>query len=150
MTDPLAVRVAVQLRADARAAGAARHFISATCEASGVDADICSTAALLVSELVTNAVVHARTEVDMHILPSRRRLRVEVTDGDPTGRVEVQPHDVTGRGGEDCSCCSCWPVTGALKRRRRARPCGSNSRSKPSAVTSRGFLIDGGARDDGG
>jgi len=101
VSEPLATSVSVELRADTRAPSVARRFISATCEASGIDPDTCATAALLVSELVANAVIHARTEVLMHVQPAAQRLRVEVSDGDPTGDVHVQPIDpaaMAGRG----------------------------------------------------
>jgi anti-sigma regulatory factor (Ser/Thr protein kinase) len=91
----------VELRPEPTAPATARHFIAATCEASGVDPDICATAALLVSELVTNAVLHAGTEVVMHVIPAAERLRVEVVDGHPGGHVRAQtpdPSNPRGRG----------------------------------------------------
>jgi anti-sigma regulatory factor (Ser/Thr protein kinase) len=45
--------------------------------------DLGESAELVVSELVTNAVVHARTEVTVRVVPSRRGARVEVGDGSP-------------------------------------------------------------------
>ncbi len=93
--------MSVELRPSAKAPATARHFIAVTCEASGVDPQVCSTAALLVSELVTNAVLHAGTDVIMHVTPGAARLRVEVVDGSPGGLVRVQDSDPTssrGRG----------------------------------------------------
>ena len=40
-------------------------------------------ALVLTSELVTNAVVHARTQVDVRVEVERDRMRVEVADSDP-------------------------------------------------------------------
>lgn len=47
---------------------------------------------LLVSELATNAVLHARTPVWLTLCRRGRRLRVEVGDGDPRPpRVDLRP-----------------------------------------------------------
>lgn len=40
-------------------------------------------ALLLTSELVTNAVIHARSEVDLTVTQNGSRVRVEVADDDP-------------------------------------------------------------------
>jgi anti-sigma regulatory factor (Ser/Thr protein kinase) len=61
------------------------------------DASIVGTVELLVSELVTNAIVHAasapRVEADL----GRERIRVDVYDGDPTPpRVRVPDAEQPG------------------------------------------------------
>jgi GAF domain-containing protein/anti-sigma regulatory factor (Ser/Thr protein kinase) len=58
------------------------------------------TAALLTSELVTNAVVHAHTAVGLRVSAIGDRLRVEASDGSRRRPVRVQPgdEDVGGRG----------------------------------------------------
>jgi len=58
------------------------------------------TAALLTSELVTNAVVHAHTAVGLRVSAIGDRLRVEASDGSRRRLVRVQPgdEDVGGRG----------------------------------------------------
>jgi anti-sigma regulatory factor (Ser/Thr protein kinase) len=62
--------------------------------------DIADTVALLVTELVTNAILHARTDLhlDVEIYSDRVRLRVE----DRSARAPVVKHydtdDATGRG----------------------------------------------------
>ena len=92
---------AVWFRPDPRAPSVARRFITTACEASGLHPDICATAALLVSELVTNAVVHAGTDVQMQVLPAERRLRVQVSDADPADppqMLPVDPRTARGRG----------------------------------------------------
>jgi anti-sigma regulatory factor (Ser/Thr protein kinase) len=55
---------------------------------------------LLVSELVTNAVVHARTDVDVRVRYDGRRLRVTIGDGDSQqpGRPRKNRARTTGRG----------------------------------------------------
>ena len=58
-------------------------------------------ARLLVSELVTNAVMHAATELDLTVLLRGDRLSVAVGDHDRrplAPRVEVATTDVHGRG----------------------------------------------------
>ena len=59
----------------------ARHWIAAHLR--DLPADVTGCAALLTSELVTNAVLHAATPlcVTLHILPDR--IRVDVADGNP-------------------------------------------------------------------
>lgn len=63
----------------------------------GADADV---AQLLVTELVTNAVVHARSEVCVGVSCSGPRIRVEVADDCPLPPRPRVPglDDTTGRG----------------------------------------------------
>lgn len=59
------------------------------------------TVALLVSELVTNVVLHARTACELRISSDDDVLRVEVRDGHdalPTGSVRPDPLALSGRG----------------------------------------------------
>ena len=69
----------------------ARQFVA---EALGsVPPDVRSTAALLVSELATNAIIHATSTFDVAITyptPSGR-LRIEVTDADETQPAPLEP-----------------------------------------------------------
>jgi anti-sigma regulatory factor (Ser/Thr protein kinase) len=76
---------------------AARHFVRRELGAVDVDVD---TAALLVSEVVTNAVLHARTSVRLSIRSSRSEAHIEVRDGSPVEpRVHAfSPTSATGRG----------------------------------------------------
>jgi GAF domain-containing protein/anti-sigma regulatory factor (Ser/Thr protein kinase) len=64
------------------------------------DPDLFDTAALLVSELVTNAVVHARTSVGLRVSAVGDRLRVEVADGSRARpvRQDFRPEATGGRG----------------------------------------------------
>ena len=64
------------LPADPRSARDARRFLEAHLEDSGR----LETAQLLVSELVGNAVLHARTAICVRVHHDDSRLRVEVTD----------------------------------------------------------------------
>ena len=76
----------------------ARHWIAAHLR--DLSPDVSDCAALLTSELVTNAVLHAGTPmcVTLHILPDR--IRVDVADGNPTfpSIKEYGREAATGRG----------------------------------------------------
>lgn len=75
----------------------ARRFVRDQLATSRVDVD---TALLLVSEVVTNAVLHARSELLVQISQRDEHVRVEVRDGSPSGprlrRFAVD--SATGRG----------------------------------------------------
>jgi anti-sigma regulatory factor (Ser/Thr protein kinase) len=64
------------------------------------DADNRDAVVLLVSELVTNAIVHARTEVTVRLAMSGRCVRVEVDDGSSAvpDRRTPRAHHPGGRG----------------------------------------------------
>jgi len=72
----------IRLDAEPRSVGHARRFCSATLEGWGVAGELIDTCVLLVSELATNAVLHARTPFTVTI-ERRPALRVEVHDEDP-------------------------------------------------------------------
>jgi PAS domain S-box-containing protein len=76
-------------------AAQARHFVRAALH--DVAPDLVDTAQLLVSELVTNAVLHARTEVDVSASLADGTVRVGVTDRRPD-RPPV-PHDCSSYAG---------------------------------------------------
>ena len=87
------------LAAEPSSAAAARRFtaelLTAWCLPERAD-----TATLLVSELVTNAVLHARTECELVVRFADEVLRVEVHDQSPVppGLRRYQPDAATGRG----------------------------------------------------
>ena len=63
--------------------------------------EVADTMALLVSELVSNVVLHARTTCSLSIESSDDRIRVEVQDGSdrlPGGSEEPDPLGQSGRG----------------------------------------------------
>lgn len=76
-----------------------RRLVRDVLAAAGRD-DLADVAELLVSEVVTNALVHAGTPVEVRARVGERGLRVEVSDGSP--RVPVVRHyaslTATGRG----------------------------------------------------
>jgi CheY-like chemotaxis protein/anti-sigma regulatory factor (Ser/Thr protein kinase) len=93
-------RVAIRtLSAHPSAVGEARRFVCQRCEAWGCG-ELVNDAALVASELVTNAVVHARAGVELRVSFVRRVLRLEVVDsggGTPDPRVATD-EDEHGRG----------------------------------------------------
>jgi anti-sigma regulatory factor (Ser/Thr protein kinase) len=83
-----------------RAPGEARRFVS-TALAGRLGREDVESAALVVSELVTNAVVHAGTGVEVGLELDGRVLRLRVADGDtrpPVPRRAVTDELSTGRG----------------------------------------------------
>lgn len=70
-----------------QAAGEARGFVAEVCSDAGLD-DLIETAVLLTSELVTNGVLHARTDIGVAAAVSERSLRVDVHDHDPRPPVK--------------------------------------------------------------
>lgn len=79
----------------AQSAREARRFLAESLP--GVSPDILYTAQLLVSELVTNAVLHASTEIELRTWAAGGRLHVRVFDEAPT-RLPI-PHDQTAEAG---------------------------------------------------
>jgi sigma-B regulation protein RsbU (phosphoserine phosphatase) len=75
-------QLATTLPPDGRSAGRARRAIEAALDDAGL-AGFTDEALLLVTELVTNAVVHAGTDMDLRIDTAPGWLRVEVMDQSP-------------------------------------------------------------------
>lgn len=83
---------------DPRSPWRARRFVTETL--SDTTAHLADVVALLVSEVVTNAVLHARTEVRVSIERGDDTIRVEVADESHTGPAKrpVSQQAATGRG----------------------------------------------------
>lgn len=102
---------------DPQSARAARRFISQVLTGWDDDeGDLTDTVTLLVSELVTNAVLHAGSEVEVSVRLTPTAARVEVSDASSHG---VAPRDAaededSGRG---------LALVGTLARRWGVRPC---------------------------
>ena len=60
-----------------------RRYTVAVCREGGLDDDLVDNAALLVSEVATNALVHGRGEVHVTAEVTGGSVRVEVTDEEP-------------------------------------------------------------------
>ena len=84
---------------DAAAIGRARRFTAAFLRDHGVAGPI-DTVVLLVSELVTNALLHSSASAELRLLLTKRGLRVEVKDKSPSTPYVKQYSDTatTGRG----------------------------------------------------
>ena len=93
------VHASVTLPPEPRSPRAARRFV-ADALSSWHGEHWEAAAALLVTELVTNAVLHARTPITVQLVQAGARLRIEVSDGSPR-RPAPRAYDVdatTGRG----------------------------------------------------
>ncbi len=77
----------LELPATPAAASVARLFVRCLCEEWGVGS-VADVAELLSSELVTNAVLHARSGIELEAARTASALRVDVRD---VGRGRVQP-----------------------------------------------------------
>ncbi len=73
------MRATTELAADPRSAGRARQFASRTLAGWGLH-ELDEAVVLLVSELVTNAVLHARSRIELVLAGENGKLRVEVHD----------------------------------------------------------------------
>lgn len=91
---------AITLPPEAESAGEARRYMAGLLRQAGCDAEISDTALLLVSELVTNAIVHARTWCQVTFDVKARSVSAAVADGSPSPVVPSQPDtaDTSGRG----------------------------------------------------
>ncbi|MFC4463978.1 ATP-binding protein [Streptomyces xiangluensis] len=94
---------AFTLPADGRAVAEARHLVREQLSNWGTDPDGCDTAALVVSELFTNAVVHTSSQaIACNVEATPDQLLIQVTD-DGSGPSTPMPqrantHDEDGRG----------------------------------------------------
>lgn len=72
---------------------AARQFVTEALVEGGAT-NVVEVAQLLVSELATNAVVHARTDFSVSVHLAAGHLYVELRDGDRTRPEVVEPRDM--------------------------------------------------------
>ena len=77
----------------------ARRFVRDALSVWGIDGALAQTVALLVSELVTNAVLHAVPPIDLTLDWEDPLLRVEVSDGANRMPEMIEPPRPAGRGG---------------------------------------------------
>ena len=91
---------AVSLPPHARSAGDARRLVRRTLISWGCPPAVRETAELLVSELVANAVRHARTGIRLTLRAQGGAVRAEVSDGSPHRPRPRLPetHSESGRG----------------------------------------------------
>jgi anti-sigma regulatory factor (Ser/Thr protein kinase) len=90
----------LQVGADLRAVRAARRFVRGHCAGAALAAEQCDDAVLLTSELVTNAVLHGRSEVCVEVRARDGALRVAVLDENSRRPAPVaeDPDALDGRG----------------------------------------------------
>lgn len=81
--EPLEVRASLGLAAGPRSPAAARRFISEFCSAAALGDELCQTAALLTSELVTNAIRYGGSRAVLEARMPGGALRVSVHDDNP-------------------------------------------------------------------
>ena len=72
----------LRLSEDITSAARARRFVEERCAAWGFDA-VVDDAVLVVSELVTNAVIHGKSSAELRLVRAQDILRVEVADDGP-------------------------------------------------------------------
>lgn len=89
----------LQLEPDRSNVALARRFVMDAVHRLGRDA-AADVAELLTSEVVTNAVLHAGTAVQLRVLGEQGAVRIEVTDGSVAApaRRHYSPEAATGRG----------------------------------------------------
>lgn len=86
----------------------ARHFTVGTLRGWGIG-ELCDDAALVVTELAANAVVHARSGFTVSLSARGDRVRISVRDADPRGREALVPVPLHGLGAVD-ALASRWGV----------------------------------------
>ncbi len=98
LVEEAAARVSTDLPSATASAGTARRFLRDSLGAP--DEALLADAELLVSELVTNAVLHASSSPRLDIVLDDERVRVEVYDDDPVMPRMLQPDEgaLGGRG----------------------------------------------------
>ena len=97
--DDVITSVSERFPADLKSARTARRFVAGVLESWGCD-ELQDSAALLVSELVTNAVVHAHSTVELAVHLRPTRVRVEVIDmaREHVRRRDARDDEQSGRG----------------------------------------------------
>lgn len=93
------MQVTARFAASLHSPAAARRFVGRALEGrQGLSQDDRDAALLLVSELVTNAVVHAHSAVEVSVRVDNGTLRIAVRDQDPTVPVRRAADDGGGFG----------------------------------------------------
>ena len=95
------VQQRITLAPAAESARTARRLVADVLATAGAG-DFTDTATLLTSELVTNGIMHAHTDLQVVVEATRTWVRVEVVDGNPQlpSRREYDESAITGRGME--------------------------------------------------
>lgn len=99
MHDPVEIRASVVLSAVPASAATARRFITDICNAGKLGEHTCATAALLVSELVTNAIRYGSSRAVLEATAPGGVLRVAVRDDNPDLPVLGEHPSITAENG---------------------------------------------------
>jgi anti-sigma regulatory factor (Ser/Thr protein kinase) len=87
----------LELSADPRSIRVARSFLASIARDLDLPTDTVSVAELALSEIVTNAVVHGRPPIVLHVQATPSRLEVSVSDASPAQpRADETRLDATG------------------------------------------------------
>jgi len=94
------LRADLVLAPDPATVRGAREVVAQQCHRAGIAVDVCETALLLTSEVVTNAVLHGRSEVRLRVVVTPGVLHVEVGDDNSRHPQRASPDDgaLDGRG----------------------------------------------------
>ena len=106
----------IVLRPDPQAAAAGRDFVRCTCTLWGLEATL-DAALLVISELVTNAVVNARSQVTVRLRLRPNHLLIEVEDEDSRLPALQKHNDWAALGGRGLM------LVDALSDRWGSQPC---------------------------
>lgn len=90
------LREEAQFAAEPGAARSARALAALLCARASLPPDVRDAAVLLASELVSNAVVHAKTPVRLTVLADPTHIRVEVADEADQLPILKEPSESTG------------------------------------------------------
>lgn len=93
------IEALLRLRPEPAGAAAARRFVTTTLTAWGCQ-NLVEATTLLVSEVVTNSILHARSDIELRVAQHGQGLRVEVRDSSqhqPTVRA-IDEDASSGRG----------------------------------------------------
>ena len=97
--DPIVLKAGVELLPVPGSPRAARRFISDICNAARLGEDVCATAGLLTSELVTNAVRYGGSRAVLEAEAPGGVLRVSVRDDNPHLPELGEAPELTAEGG---------------------------------------------------
>ena len=100
MVEQLLIEASRRFDQDTQTPRAARRFVAQALSGWDSDEDLTDTVNLLVSELVTNAVLHAGSEVEVMVRLTATAARIEVTDasGDSIAPRDATSEEDSGRG----------------------------------------------------
>jgi anti-sigma regulatory factor (Ser/Thr protein kinase) len=93
------VDLRAELGSDPAEVARARHLVGESLQQWRVSDEVAEVTVLLVSELVTNAVRHARAPITLHLHTVGEVVRVEVVDGDAARIPVLQEPDLDRAGG---------------------------------------------------